>query len=202
MQHLYFDTSDLNAPYDQYRSARPLQGIGAVNHLYMDYSNLNAQYDRSRPAIHGLGGGSLGGSALGNKMPSGIGAAMESSPPAAVAMQQSMNVELQKLGCSTIGADGVIGKKTCGALLYLGEKSDTFTSEMERALEQCTEFSYSCSGGSAPPLPTLPKSETSLPRSRGGGIGLSSNTMMIGGAVLFGVLMIGGAYYYKQKGGF
>lgn len=67
-RHLYVDTSDLNAPYDQWRGARSLQGLGAAKHLYMDYSNLNAQYDRSRPAIHGLGGGSLGGSALGNVM--------------------------------------------------------------------------------------------------------------------------------------
>lgn len=72
MQHRYIDTSDLNAPYDQYRSARPLQGIGAATHLYQDYSDLNAQYDRQRPAIHGLGGGSLGGNALGTGVGSGV----------------------------------------------------------------------------------------------------------------------------------
>lgn len=72
MQHRYIDTSDLNAPYDQYRSARPLQGIGAATHLYQDYSDLNAMYDRQRPAIHGLGGGSLGGNALGTGDGSGV----------------------------------------------------------------------------------------------------------------------------------
>jgi len=72
MPHRYIDTSDLNAPYDQYRSAHPLQGLGAAKHLYMDYSDLNAMYDRQRPAIHGLGGGSLGGNALGTGYGSGV----------------------------------------------------------------------------------------------------------------------------------
>lgn len=78
MPHRYIDTSDLNAPYEQLLSARPLQGLGAAKHLYMDYSNLNAQWDRSRPAIHGLGGGSLGGSSLGNPMSGNTGLGLAS----------------------------------------------------------------------------------------------------------------------------
>lgn len=78
MPHRYIDTSDLNAPYEQLRAARPLQGLGAAEHLYMDYSNLNAQWDRSRPAIHGLGGGSLGGSSLGNTMSANTGVGLAS----------------------------------------------------------------------------------------------------------------------------
>lgn len=78
MPHRYIDTSDLNAPYEQLRSARQLQGVGASEHLYMDYSNLNAQWDRSRPAIHGLGGGSLGGSSLGNTMSANTGLGLAS----------------------------------------------------------------------------------------------------------------------------
>lgn len=186
MQHLYFDTSNLNAPYDNV----PLRGIG--------------QYGGG---VFGRGAGSAGNlGSLGALTASGK--AVEAGQEGAH-LQQEMTRFLTSKGYVGLSADGKLGVTSCGAALWIfkNHPDSTGAAAAEKTLTLCQEIGNSesqwvapqKSSGTTTPKTDTPKTDTlktDTPytySSSGGG-----STWWIVGGLVVAAGAIGAALYFRE----
>lgn len=170
-------------------------------HLYFDTSNLNAEYDYT-PPLQGLGAGSLGSAGLGSLGATSLGDDATDFPWREESshtreLQQVINEALDDAGYCPITVDGKLGPATCGAMHFVAE----YLEMEESPPSTCESFTAPqkkpCGGGGAA-LPTTPDFTTRAalqPRSGSGG----TNYLLIGGIVA--AVAIGGAIVLKKKKG-
>lgn len=187
MQHMYFDTSNLNAPYDNV----PLRGLGQYG---------GGVFGRGSGASGNLG--SLGALTASGKS---VDAGAEGK-----ALQQTMGAFLKALGQGYVGldADGKLGPASCGAAKWIWENhpdAGGVTEAARRALSLCAEISHigwtapqKASGvTSTPPKTDTPKTDTPGPKYTYSSAGGGSTWWIVGGLVV-AAGAIGAALYFKK----
>lgn len=172
-QHFYFDTSDLNARWDQI----PLQGLGAGI--------------LTRGQQGSLSGGYLG--ALGQDYP------WREESEDTEDLQELVNRSLKANGYNTIGVDGRLGPATCGAIRAMCDlavqRGGVCTVEVPSTCESFTAPTKRGSGTAPPPEPP-PTTTKEPPRVRGAGMS-DTTWLLIGGGVA--AVAIGAAFYMRKK---
>ena len=173
MQHLYFDTSKLNAQYDQFP---PLRGLGAGVLSTGRLGSLGVSV-------------SLGDDAVDFPWREESGKTTE--------LQQVTNEVLREGGYCEVGVDGRLGPATCGAVRLaineLGIGGDWSPPSTCQSFTAPRRPPCGGGGGAAAPRPTTPLTPVTPARAAGGG----TNWLLIGGVVAAGA--IGAAIYMKPK---
>jgi hypothetical protein len=162
-----------------------------LQHMYFDTSNLNAQYDYT-PPLQGLGAGSLSTGSLGSlgaiTGDDSVDFPWREESDETRNLQSQVNVTLSDAGYCRIAEDGVLGPATCGATRFVIEELEMTGWSPPSTCQSFTDPRRPPCGGTAPAPVTTPPDLTRSRAPSGGTnwllIGGVVAAVAIGGALM------------------